>query len=110
MTFQLRIIVMIGVFTFYYIMVRYIRKSKINDDFSFIWLLWGLGLVLLGCAPELFEIISKLLGFYGTINSIFFVMIAANYCILFYLYIKTAVIENKLKDLIQHNSINETKI
>ncbi len=109
MTLELQILLFIASLTFFVFMVRIIKKSKLQTDMATAWIIWGLGVILIALIPEIVYNASDLLGIQSPINSLFLFMIFFLYCLVFYLYIKISVLDEKLKNLVQYISLNQNK-
>ena len=109
MTIQFRVLLVIASLIFFAIVLMGIRKSKMALNMASIWVVWGIGIVLIALLPEIVSYISALLGIYSSINTLFFIMLFILYCFAFYLCVKVSILDEKLKNLIQYVSIQENK-
>lgn len=66
-----------------------------------IWIVWGVGVILIAFFPEIITWLGGLMGIYSQLNTIFFVMLAILYMLVFYLFVKISILEEKLKNMIQ---------
>ncbi|MCF0110077.1 MAG: DUF2304 domain-containing protein [Erysipelotrichaceae bacterium] len=107
MTFRIRVFIILFTILFFLFVIRTIRKAHISKDMATIWILWGLGLVVIGLFPQIMEIIANILGIENVSNTIFIIMIFVLYCLSFFLFIKVSVLENRLNTLVQRLGIDE---
>ena len=90
-----------------FMIVRYIRKSRLSTNMAVIWVLWSLGLVLISVFPNIIYGLTSLLGIISPMNSLFLIMVFILYLLVFFLYLKISILENKLNSLAQHIGISE---
>ncbi len=107
MTLQLQILLLIASLIFFIFMLRIIKKAKLQTDMATAWIIWGLGVILIALVPETVYEISGLLGIQSPMNTLFLFMIFFLYCLVFYLYIKISIMDEKIKNLIQHVSLKD---
>ena len=98
---RLQLILFLFSILFFIIILYFIKRSKISLDLASVWILWGCGLITISIFPEIVEYTSKLLEIKTTINALYLIMIFILYCLVFYLFLKISILENKLKNLIQ---------
>ena len=107
MTIQLQLLlIFVSIFVFFFIL-KFIRKNKLSTDMAVVWILWALGLIIISLVPQIVYAISKLLGIMAPINTVFLIMTFILYCLVFFLYLKLSVLEDKLKSLIQYTAIRD---
>lgn len=99
MTGQLQILLLSASIIVFLVILRNIKKSRIGTDMATIWILWGLGLIVISIFPTIVYFITRIIGIMAPINTIFLIMIFLIYLLVFYLYIKVSVLEEKLKNL-----------
>ena len=96
---RLQLILFLFSILFFIIILYFIKRSKISLDLASVWILWGCGLITISIFPEIVEYTSKLLEIKTTINALYLIMIFILYCLVFYLFLKISILENKLKNL-----------
>lgn len=104
MTIQLRLILIISSFLFFFCILYYIRRSKLNTDYAVIWLLWGIGVILISVFPEIVSAAALMLGVYAPYNALYLIMIFLLYVFLFILYLRFSRTEDKLTALIHETT------
>ncbi len=102
---QLRVILIIGSILFFLYILRFIKKSKMSLNMASIWIIWGVGIIFIAFMPEIVNVLGGFLGIYSQLNTLFFIMLAILYMLVFYLFVKISILEEKLKNLIQHVGI-----
>ena len=75
MELPLRIVLFMIVLIYIYIVLKAVKRKKMQLSFSIFWLLTGLVLLIAIIAPNLVQKISDGLGFGLTVNMVFFVSI-----------------------------------
>ncbi len=109
MQIQLRLLLILGSIGFFMYILRFIKKSKMSLNMASIWIVWGVGVILIAFFPEIITWLGGLMGIYSQLNTIFFVMLAILYMLVFYLFVKISILEEKLKNLIQSVGITSKK-
>ncbi|MDO5085840.1 MAG: DUF2304 domain-containing protein [Erysipelotrichaceae bacterium] len=101
MSLQVQILLIIGSVLFFLFLVRNIKKSKLSIEMAVIWVLWGIGIIVISIFPQLVYKLTRMIGIQAPINTIFLIMIFLLYTLTFFLYIKISVLEDKTKSAIQ---------
>ena len=92
-------------------------KNKMNIHYAMIWIIWGIGTVIISIFPRIIYFLSDLIGIQTPVNTVFLVMIFLLYCLSFYVYLKLsrhnsdiinlnyeiAVLEKKIEELEKQN-------
>ncbi|WP_195548454.1 DUF2304 domain-containing protein [Holdemania sp. 1001095H_141210_F2] len=107
MAWKLQLILLTFSILFLFIIIKFIKKSKLTTDIAIIWILWGIGLIIISAFPILMQYIANILGIATTINALFLIMIYLLYCLVFYLFIKISALEDKVKNLTQYIALKE---
>lgn len=100
MPIQLQISLFVSSCLVFYIILRNIKKSKLSTDMATIWIIWGLGLILISLFPQIVDFAGNIIGISTPINTIFLIMIFLLYILLFFLFVKISILEQKTKELI----------
>ena len=107
MSLQLRLFLIIFSILFFIFILFFIRKSKMSIESASLWVIWSLGIILIAFFPELITWLSRVLGIVAEMNTVFLVMIFLLYCLVFYLYVRVSIVEDKLTRLIQKIGIED---
>ena len=67
--------------------LRMVIKNKMNIHYAMVWIIWGIGMVLVVLFPRIGFKIRDLLKIEMLSNAIFFVNIVFLYCLTFYVYL-----------------------
>jgi len=106
MSMQIQIILIFGTFLSFVLLVRKIRKSKLNIDYASLWIIGSAIFIVLAIFPNIIYFLANLIGMKSSINMVFILAIFLQFVIIFYLILKISIIEEKLKNLIQYYSID----
>ena len=107
MSTQLRLFLIAFSILFFLFILIFIKKSKMSIESASLWVIWSLCVVLISFFPELITWLSHILGIAAEMNTVFLVMIFLLYCLVFYLYVRVSVVEDKLTRLIQKIGIED---
>ena len=107
MTIQLQLMLVIFSALFFLVIMKYIKKARLSTDIAIVWILWALGLIIMSLVPGAVNFITRMLGIYAPINAIFLIMIFLLYCLVFYLCIRMSMLEDKVKNLVQHVAMQD---
>lgn len=109
----LQICLLVGSLFVLFIVIRNVLKNKMNIHFAVVWIIWGIGMVILSLFPSIVYHVSNLIGVQIPVNAVFLIMIFLLYCITFYIYFilskyneilinlnyEVATLKKKLEDL-----------
>ena len=104
-------IALIAITAIYILLIlRSIRRKKMNVSFSIFWIITGIILIIFAIVPNLVETISKVLGFEAPSNMLFVVTIFMAFYLIFNL--TTIVSQENKKNilLIQEVSLLKKKV
>lgn len=110
MSQTLKIALIIITMIYLALIIRSIRKKKMNVTFSIFWIITGVVLILFALVPNMVEGISKILGFEVPSNMLFCITIFMEFYLIFNL---TTIIskENKKNTLlVQELSLLKKKV
>ena len=110
MLLNLRIAFIVVVLVFIFIILREIRRKKINITFSLFWLIIGGLLILAVAVPNLIETLSKLIGFETPSNMLFVIAIFIAFYSIFNLTLIASKEYKKNIILIQEVSLLKEKV
>lgn len=110
MSLTLRIALIVIVLIFILLILKSIKRKKMNVTFSLFWLVIGGLLILAVIVPNLIETISKMLGFETPANMLFCVTIFIAFYLIFNLMVITSQEYRKNIILIQELSLLKKKI
>lgn len=92
-----------------WVMLSNIRKSQIRIEDSLFWFIFSAILLFFAIFPHVIIVLSKFLGFESPANFVFLVIIFLLILNQYNLLKKTALLDIRLKTLVQHIAIKEKK-
>lgn len=105
MSIGLRILlVLFSALTLLY-MIKKIRNSKLQIEYSIFWIIFSLLLLLMSLFPSAVIFLANLLGIQSTVNFVFLCIIFILMLKIFMMTIELSQLENKVKELTQKISI-----
>lgn len=107
MTLVLRIIlIFFSILTFLY-MVRKIRQSKLQIEYSIFWIVFSFILIFMSLFPGAVSFFTRLAGIQAPVNLVFLAIIFILILKLFSMTVKLSELENKTKELAQEIAIQK---
>lgn len=97
-------------FLIFIIIIDLVRRRKLREEFSWLWLLTGAGIIVLAVWYDLLRIITSLIGAVLPTTTLF--LFSAIFFMVINLYYATKIssLHNHVKDLAQHVAILQTEI
>ncbi len=115
MSIVLRILLILFSFITMISMIKKIRSSKVQIEYSIFWILFSVGIIVIAVFPQIVTELAELIGVQSPVNMIFLIIIFILIVRLFQLTVQISQLEYKLKELVQKIAIlssdknNETK-
>ena len=110
MQVSLNIVLIIITLVYLFLILRSIRKKKLQMSFSVFWLITGIVLIIALLIPNLVENIAKLLGFEVPANMVFCLTIFVSFYLIFNLTIYISKENKKNTLLIQEISMLKKRV
>lgn len=110
MNLTLKIALIVITLIYILLILKSIRKKKINVTFSIFWLITGVLLIISTLVPNLIEYISKKLGFEAPSNMLFCITIFIAFYLIFNLTIILSKENSKNTLLVQELSLLKKKV
>lgn len=101
MNIRIQIIIAVGVLVALSVIINMIRRKNIELRYALVWLLVGIGVLVLDCFPNLMEWISAQLGIASPVNMLFFCGFCFSLVIIFILTTAISRLSNRIKQLAQ---------
>lgn len=89
------------------VIVNMIRKKRLELRYALIWLIIGIGVLILDCFPNLISHLAKILGIGLPMNMLFFVGFCFTLMILFVLTVAVSRMSIRIKSLTQEMALYE---
>lgn len=87
--------------------IKRIRQSKLQIEYTLFWLFLCVMLIILSVFPEFVYKGTQLLGMMSPINMVFIVMIFLLLLKVFFMTLELSQLENKVKELVQKIALDE---
>lgn len=100
MSIRLQIALIAVTLIYFFFLTRNIKKQKLRTEYAVVWVLFSLVLIFMSLFPQIPGMIANLLGIATVINAIFLLIIFFLCCLVYFLYAKVSLLEEKLKNLI----------
>ncbi|MBM3712903.1 MAG: DUF2304 domain-containing protein [Actinobacteria bacterium] len=97
------LIILIGI-------IELVRRKKLNEEYSFLWLLLGFVLVFITIFPDLFYDFSFFIGSELPMNTLLFLGIILLLILSIFFSLKLSVLSNRIKNLTQMIALLEYEI
>ncbi len=110
MTVTLKIALTIMVLIYVFLILKTIRKRKLQLSFSIFWLVSAVLLIIAIITPNLIEYLTNLLGFEMPVNMLFCITIFVEFYLIFNLTVKLSNENRKNISLIQEISILKKRV
>ena len=109
MSVAVRVLLIVGALLTMAFMLRKIRRSKIQIEYSIFWILFSIGVVVLSVVPQIAFWAVQLLGMQSPINVVYLVMIFVLFIKLFSMTTKLSQMESKLNTLAQRQALDRAE-
>lgn len=110
MQISLNVVLIIITLIYLFLILKAIRKKKLQMSFSIFWLITGVLLIIALLIPNLVEMISMILGFEVPANMIFCITIFVSFYLIFNLTISLSKENRKNTLLIQELSMLKKRV
>lgn len=109
MSIQLQIaLIMLTIILFIYI-IKNVKKGKMRSDYALGWILSSFALIFISLFPQIAYLASSLLGVISTANMVFAFIIFLLIILVYNLFSKVSLLEEKQKNLVQEIAILKKK-
>ena len=107
MSLTLQLLLIIVTVVFFIILVKNVKKGKLRTDYALAWILCS---IILSIFPQIAFFIARLIGVISTANMVFAAIIFMLIILVYILFNKVSMLEEKQKNLIQYVAILEKKL
>ncbi|MFQ6792515.1 MAG: DUF2304 domain-containing protein [Thomasclavelia sp.] len=91
------------------LLIRNVKKGKLRSDYALGWIICSIALIIVSIFPQIAYFGAKLLGVISTANIVFAFMIFMLIILVYILFTKVSMLEEKQKNLIQEIAILKKK-
>lgn len=110
MDVKFRAFLIIATIFVFFILIKNVKKGKLRTDYALGWILAAICLVVIGVFPQLIFWISSELGIMSPANAIFMIIIFLLIVLVFVLFSKVSMLEEKQKNLVQELALLNKKL
>ena len=114
MSLTLQIILIVATILSFIVLVKNVKKGKLRTDYALGWILCSLALIIIAIFPQIAYFFANLIGVISTANMVFAAIIFMLIILVYILFNKVSMLEEKQKNLIQEIAIlkkeNDLKI
>jgi hypothetical protein len=97
------IIILVGI-------IDLVRRRKLREEYSFLWLVIGFGFITLALFPSLVEQLSSLVGTVLPVNTMFFVGLILVMLLCLYFSLRISSLTTQVKNLTQEVALLEARL
>ena len=109
MSLTLQILFIIFTVLFFIILVKNVKKGKLRTDYALAWILCSIALIILSVFPQIAFFAARRIGVISTANIVFAAIIFMLIILVYVLFNKVSMLEEKQKNLIQEVAILKKK-
>lgn len=114
MSLTLQIILIVATILSFIVLVKNVKKGKLRTDYALGWILCSLAIIIIAIFPQIAYFFANLIGVISTANMVFAAIIFMLIILVYILFNKVSMLEEKQKNLIQELAIlkkeNDLKI
>lgn len=110
MSIRLQIALIIVTLIYFFTLTRSIKKQKLRTEYAVVWVLFSIILIVMSVFPQIPGFIANMLGIATVINAIYLLIIFFLCCLIYFLYTKVSLLEEKLKNLIHEVALDKKKL
>ena len=101
MTDRLQVFVVILGLIMFFGIIELVRRRKLKEEYSFIWLITGFFFVLFAVWSDILVIVSQILGIALPVNTLFFMAIIFIFLLCLYFSLRISALSKQVKNLAQ---------
>jgi hypothetical protein len=101
MTDRLQVFVVILGLIMFFGIIELVRRRKLKEEYSFIWLITGFFFVLFAVWSDILVIVSQILGIALPVNTLFFMAIIFIFLLCLYFSLRISALSTQVKNLAQ---------
>ena len=105
MSLTLQITLILMSILLFLILIRNLKKGKLRSDYAIGWIICSILLIVVSIFPQIAYFGAKILGVISTANIVFAFMILMLIILVYVLFSKVSMLEEKQKNLIQELAI-----
>lgn len=107
MSLVFRIVLIVASIISFLYMMKKIKQSKLQIEHALFWIVFSLIVIILAIFPQIAMWLADILGIQSAVNLVYLIIIFILIVKLFQDTLHISKLENKIKNLIQHEAIRE---
>lgn len=109
MSIQLQIILIISSIILFLLLIKTVKGGKLRTDYATGWILSSIVLIIIAIFPQIAYFFTDALGVMSAANMIFAIIILILIVLVYLLFAKVSMLEEKQKNIIQELAILKEK-
>jgi hypothetical protein len=109
MTPHQRIVAAVFGLTLLFVIVELVRRRKLKEEYSWLWILAGVGVLVVGLNYRLLQAVTDLIGAGWTSSTLFFLGIFFTLALCLQFSVKISRLENQVKNLAQELALERAR-
>lgn len=110
MSLTLQLFLIVLTVMLFIILTKNVRKGKLRTDYALGWILCSLAMIIISIFPQIAYFGAKIIGVISTANIVFAAIIFMLIILVYILFNKVSMLEEKQKNLIQHIAILQKEL
>ncbi|MBN1397661.1 MAG: DUF2304 domain-containing protein [Bacteroidetes bacterium] len=109
MPLRLKIFTVIIGLTIFLGIIELVRRRKLREEYSFIWLMAGFAFILIAVQSDVLDYLSGLIGIALPVNTLFFVALVFIVLLCLYFSLRISALTTQVKNLAQQIALLQAK-
>ncbi|MEQ3038637.1 DUF2304 domain-containing protein [Thomasclavelia ramosa] len=105
MSITLQVVLIIMTVLLFITLTRNVKKGKLRTDYALGWIVCSISLIIISIFPQIVYFCARIIGVMSASNMIFAIIIFLLIILVYMLFSKVSLLEEKQKDLIQELGI-----
>jgi hypothetical protein len=107
MPIELRVVLIVSSISMLIYMIKKVRKSKLQIEYTVFWIIFGLLLICISLVPKIMYFIAGIIGIQSPVNLVLTFIVFILVLKLFLMTIEISQLENKVKELVEEIALKE---
>ncbi len=107
MSIELRIMLIVGSVLMLAYMIKKVRKSKLQIEYTVFWIIFGVLLIIISLFPQIMYFIAKVVGVQSPVNLVLTFIIFILVLKIFMMTTEISELEVKIKELVEEMALKE---
>ena len=107
MPIELRVVLIVSSISMLIYMIKKVRKSKLQIEYTVFWIIFGLLLICISLVPKIMYFIAGIIGIQSPVNLVLTFIVFILVLKLILMTIEISQLENKVKELVEEIALKE---